>query len=55
MLHVGKVVMSVNASNVATDLIAEFVFRPTVHHLNKIRVILEPFALASHLVVAKRS
>jgi len=47
--------MSVNAFNVATDLIAEFVFRPTVHHLNKIRATLEPFALASHLVVAKRS
>jgi hypothetical protein len=39
VLCVGKVVMSVDASNVATDLIAEFVFRPTVHHLNKIRPI----------------
>ena len=47
--------LPVDASNVATDLIAEFVFRPTVHHLNKIRATLEPFALASHLVVAKRS
>ena len=40
MLHVGKVVMSVNASNVATDLIAEFVFEPTVHHLKKIQATL---------------
>ena len=55
MLRVVKVVMSVNVSNVATDLITEFVFRLTVHHLNKIRAMLEPFALPSHLVVAKRS
>ena len=46
MLRVGKEVLSVDASNVAIDLITEVVFVLTVHHLKKIRATLEPFALA---------
>ena len=47
VLLVGKEVLSVDASNVAIDLITEVVFVLTVHHLKKIRATPEPFALAS--------
>ena len=47
MLLVGKEVLSVDASNVAIDLITEVVFMLAVQHLKKIRATPEPFALAS--------
>jgi len=53
VLRVRKEVLSVDASNVAIDLITEVVFVLTVHHLKKIRATLD-LHLHRRTVVAKR-